>query len=203
MKYYYDTEFDEDGSSIELISIAIVAEDGRQLYRVVEDADWERINKNEWVMEHVIPQLPTLGEPEWQTRETIQREVFKFVHPYQSYGYMTRGMKFVGDPELWAWFGAYDHVALAQLFGKMIDFPGHIPQWTNDLRQEVHRLGNPALPKQKKGEHDALEDALQLKKWADFLAGKFNSKAGTSMEDQVKASNAIKAGACTSGSCGC
>jgi hypothetical protein len=29
MKYYYDTEFIEDGRTIDLISIGIVAEDGR------------------------------------------------------------------------------------------------------------------------------------------------------------------------------
>ncbi|PBC38569.1 hypothetical protein CJ179_38915 [Rhodococcus sp. ACS1] len=184
MRYYYDTEFDEDGTSIELISIAIVAEDGRELYRVVEDADWERINKNQWVMEHVIPLLPTLGEPEWQLKDTIRKEVYDFLYPYQPVPGEVQSIGYVGDPELWAWFGAYDHVVLAQMFGKMAQFPAFIPQWTNDLRQEVHRLKNPALPKQRKGEHDALEDARQVKRWADWLAGKFNSKAGTPMENQ-------------------
>ena len=34
MKYFYDTEFIEDGSTIELISIGVVAEDGREYYAV-------------------------------------------------------------------------------------------------------------------------------------------------------------------------
>src|SRR4051812_11038169 len=34
MKYFYDTEFLEDGQTIELISIGIVAEDGREYYAV-------------------------------------------------------------------------------------------------------------------------------------------------------------------------
>jgi hypothetical protein len=50
-------------------------------------------------------------------------------------------------------------VALAQLFGRMIDLPDGFPMWTNDLRQEVERRGNPALPKQESAEHDALADA--------------------------------------------
>lgn len=30
MRYFYDTEFIEDGHTIELISIGVVAEDGRE-----------------------------------------------------------------------------------------------------------------------------------------------------------------------------
>lgn len=32
MKYFLDTEFHEDGKTIDLISIGIVAEDGREYY---------------------------------------------------------------------------------------------------------------------------------------------------------------------------
>ncbi len=34
MKIFYDAEFIEDGVTIDLISIAMVAEDGRELYAV-------------------------------------------------------------------------------------------------------------------------------------------------------------------------
>ena len=37
--------------------------------------------------------------------------------------------------ELWADWGAYDHVALCQLWGRMIDLPEGVPMWTNDLRR--------------------------------------------------------------------
>lgn len=63
------------------------------------------------------------------------------------------------DPELWAWYAAYDHVALAQLFGRMIDLPDGVPMWTNDLKQEAERLGNPQMPEQAEGHHNALSDA--------------------------------------------
>ena len=39
MKYFIDTEFVDDGKTIDLISIGIVAEDGRELY--VESADFD------------------------------------------------------------------------------------------------------------------------------------------------------------------
>lgn len=63
-------------------------------------------------------------------------------------------------PELWAYFAAYDHVALAQLWGKMIDMPAGIPMYTHDLRQEMDRLGvaSSAVPKPPNA-HDAIADA--------------------------------------------
>jgi hypothetical protein len=77
------------------------------------------------------------------------------------------------EPELWAWYGAYDHVLLAQLFGRMIDLPAGIPMWTNDLQQECHRLGDPQLPERDDDEHHALADArwvrdalAWLQRWA-------------------------------------
>lgn len=68
-------------------------------------------------------------------------------------------------------YGAYDHVVLCQLFGRMIDLPKGFPMWTNDLRQETERLGvNRAadFPVQPDGEHNALADArrdLAVARW--------------------------------------
>ncbi len=74
------------------------------------------------------------------------------------------------DPQLWAWYGAYDHVVYAQLFGRMIDLPDGLPRFTCDLKQEAERLGNPRVPEQETGQHDALEDARHNRVIAQFLA---------------------------------
>ena len=63
------------------------------------------------------------------------------------------------DPQLWAWYGAYDHVVLCQLWGPMIALPDGVPMFTNDLKQEAVRLGDPELPEQPAGVHNALADA--------------------------------------------
>lgn len=47
VRYFYDTEFIEDGQTIELVSIGIVAEDGREYYAVSTDFDPARANP--WV----------------------------------------------------------------------------------------------------------------------------------------------------------
>ncbi|MEI5032456.1 hypothetical protein RB201_04450 [Streptomyces sp. S1A(2023)] len=51
----------------------------------------------------------------------------------------------------------------------MIDLPTGIPMWTNDLRQEAERLGNPQLPEQPSGVHNALADARHNLVRAQFL----------------------------------
>ncbi|MEK0397252.1 3'-5' exoribonuclease, partial [Lactobacillus delbrueckii] len=94
VRYFYDTEFIEDGTTIELISIGIVAEDGREYYAVSTDFDASRANP--WVRENVLEKLPNPQRPEWKPKQTIREEVFAFLTDSDS------------KPELWAWVGAYD-----------------------------------------------------------------------------------------------
>jgi hypothetical protein len=168
MKIFYDTEFIEDGSTqpIDLISIGMVAEDGRELYLVNRDAPWKRIKRNEWLMANVVPKLPQphgdwiLHMPKsWpidfhngavRSRPAIAAAVDEFLTS-------------TPDLELWADYAAYDHVVLAQIFGRMIDLPDGVPMFTHDLQQELRRLGNPPMPNQAAGLHNALDDARHLK----------------------------------------
>jgi hypothetical protein len=159
VKVYYDTEFIEDGRTIDLISIGMVAEDGRELYLVNRDAPWDRIGQHGWLMANVVPHLPDFNDSRVKPKHEIAAEVRRFL------------LDRLGDLELWAWYGAYDFVVLAQLFGRLVDLPSGIPMWTNDLRQEVARLGNPQLPEQDAGVHDALADARHLKSRAEWLSG--------------------------------
>lgn len=173
MKIFYDTEFLEDGRTIQLISIGMVAEDGRELYAVNENINVEslhgRICGHQWLMENVIPSLPLRKSNGHGAHSRLSG-------PYKGWFFLDMDDNTVMPPrmirnqvrdfilatpdvELWAWYAAYDHVALAQLFGRMIDLPEGVPMWTNDLRQEVHRLGNPNLPEQGEGKHNALADA--------------------------------------------
>lgn len=178
-RYWYDTEFLENGSTIELISIGIVSDDGREYYAVNRDAPWKRIYKHAWLMENVVTSLPQIrgdrrnhvsarrnpaaldfDAHEMRDRQQIAGEVRRFMLGGPS------------APELWAWFGSYDHVVLCQLWGTMMDLPDGMPMWTNDLQQEVHRLGNPELPEQESGQHNALADARHLKVMWESVAAK-------------------------------
>lgn len=162
MDIYYDTEFHEDGKTIDLISIGLRAADGGEMYLINKDADWERISAHPWLRENVLPHLPGAWgfemNDQWRPDETDGR-----VHSRKTIAYRVRsfieGYGANRDKhQLWAWYGAYDHVALAQLFGRMIDLPSAIPMHTNDLKTLV---GDERIPEDLRGddEHHALADA--------------------------------------------
>ena len=145
MRYFYDTEFIEDGSTIELVSIGIVAEDGREFYAVSNEFDASCAN--EWVRDNVLNKLPRASHPAWKPLRQIREEAHEF---------LTAGR---GVPELWAWVGAYDHVVFAQLWGDMSGLPKDLPRYTRELKQYWQMAGRPRLPKVPDGNHDALVDA--------------------------------------------
>ena len=59
MKYFIDTEFIDQPYTVDLISIALVAEDGREYYAESDETDWSRASQ--WTLTHVKPQLDGAG----------------------------------------------------------------------------------------------------------------------------------------------
>ncbi len=145
MRYFYDTEFIEDGLTVELVSIGIVAEDGREYYAV--STEFEPSRANAWVRENVLNKLPSPGDAAWKSRATIRQEVLDFITQSS------------GKPQMWAWVGAYDHLVLAQLWGDMAALPRIVPRYTRELKQYWEMAGCPKLPQLPHGNHDALVDA--------------------------------------------
>lgn len=194
--YAYDCEFLEDGRTIELISIGIVCEDGREYYAVNADMPIDRIRRNHWLRKNVLPSLPgkvvvtgvgpgffsldtksTLVKPKW----VIANEVREFLVGDLTPAGEHNGQPFYFDtdlPELWADYGAYDHVALAQLWGPMVDLPEGVPMFTNDLQQALRNA--PAgfvAPEQAEGQHNALADARHVLAVLDALRDAFDTRA--------------------------
>jgi len=163
MRYWFDTEFIEDGKTIDLISIGMVAEDGRELYLLNWECDLTRASL--WVKENVLFQLPLkpTHEPSiggtWLKKQDIVTEIKDFVF---SAGLDTK-------PEFWAYYADYDWVVFCQLFGTMMDLPDSFPMYCLDIKQECDRLGNPKLPELGEGMHNALEDARWNKRAWEFL----------------------------------
>ncbi|MBH0780072.1 polyadenylate-specific 3'-exoribonuclease AS [Nocardia bovistercoris] len=146
MRYFYDCEFIEDGVVIDLVSIGVVCEDGREYYAV--STEFDRSKAGPWVRKFVLPQLPPATSPRWRTRAQIRDDLYQFLVPRPTV-----------QPEMWAWISAYDHVALCQLWGSMIDLPNALPRYTNELRQHWEANGRPTLPPPPPDAHDALADA--------------------------------------------
>jgi hypothetical protein len=161
-RYFYDCEFIEDGRVIDLVSIGVVDEHGREFYAV--STEFDDRNALPWVRRNVLDQLPSPADPAWRSRARIRDELFDFLmEPLRGRGDETM--------ELWAWYAAYDHVALAQLWGQMPALPRAIPRFTKDLRQMWDDIGRPRLPDSVGDRHDALVDARHnLARWEKMLA---------------------------------
>lgn len=148
MRIFFDTEFIEDGETIDLISIGMVRDDGQKFYMENDECDLSQAD--DWLKEHVIPKLGGARG----SRKLIASAIIDFV-----------GEK----PEFWAYYADYDWVVLCQLFGRMIDLPEGWPMYCRDLKQEADRLGIrfPEMPEE--CAHNALEDAL----WAKSMFRRF------------------------------
>lgn len=160
-RYFIDTEFIEDGKTIELISIGIVADSGKELYAISTEFDESKASN--WVKENVIAQLEPKDSDKstlsriWKSRSCIREQILEFVESNQ------------GKPEFWGYYADYDWVVFCQLFGTMMDLPNSFPMYCCDIKQWCDQLSNPKLPEQGEGEHNALADARHNKFMWEFL----------------------------------
>lgn len=150
MKIWFDTEFIEDGKTIDLISIGMVREDGAEYY--AENAQCDLSRAGPWVRENVLPHIGG--------------------HPVQWPALIAKSIReFAGEkPEFWGYYADYDWVVLCQLFGTMMDLPKGWPMYCRDIKQLCDSFGNPRLPEQGNGEHHALADARWNKAAYEFLS---------------------------------
>jgi len=142
-KYFFDTEFYEDGVKIHPISLGMVREDGKELYMEIR---FEEEIVSDWVRDNVVSNL------EWNEADRISSPVAR-----------DRIIEFVGEdpnPEFWAYFADYDWIFMCQLFGTMMNLPSHFPKYCLDLKQYWYHLGKPYVqPPKPQNAHNALADA--------------------------------------------
>lgn len=169
VRYFYDCEFYEDGTTIDLISIAFVCSDGREFYACSTEARLDRVS--DWVRANVLPRLPGYDSHVWMKRRAIADALRAFVRPAPG----------EERAELWSYYADYDHVCLCQLFGTMVQLPKHFPMFTRDLKQLSVDVGSPTHPPEPEDEHNALSDA----RWnADLYALLMAHKGRAAAEDR-------------------
>lgn len=184
--YYMDEEFIDDGKAIDLISIGIVAEDGKELY--LQSCEFQAQMASEWVWQNVYPHLKRCNQPygeqksildelnihkeglcidyrcPWRSRERMRGEIQAFLDPAQ-----------YGTPEFYGWCASYDFVAFCQLWGTMMDLPEGYPHYIRDLQYtlDLYHITDDMLPQQEQGLHNALSDARHIKRlWEAISSGK-------------------------------
>ncbi len=155
MKYFVDTEFvyttGTGGATIYPLSIGVVAEDGREFYRVNEAAIHNtRVTRNlqAFVKEHVIPVL--FKDPAIRDGVTVS--------PLADIANDLRA--FIGDditPQFVGEYAAFDYVVLSTIMGGFDKWPEDWPMHIRDLMQESCPESVSALP------HNALADARAVR----------------------------------------
>lgn len=165
---YLDFEFIEDGKQwlLEPLSLGMVKLTGEELYLQFGDAPFDRAN--DWVQEHVYPNLKEFKwdsntlrwHPDRKTRslwvnKTEARE---------------RILDFIGidTPTFVGYYCDYDWVLFCMLMGNMMNLPDGWPMYCFDIKQFADNLEQRhELPRleQPSENHNALEDA----KWNKVL----------------------------------
>lgn len=160
MRFFLDTEFIESGPyrPVQLISIGIVAEDGREFYAI--SSEYIASDASEWVRDNVLAQLESSEVAPRHKLWRIAEDILRFT------------AKDPGKPEFWGYYADYDWVVFCQIFGTMMDLPKGFPMYCRDIKQLCDDKGNPQLPAQGKGEHNALADARWNKLAWNFLVSK-------------------------------
>lgn len=171
MRYFVDSEFIDDGKTIDLLSIALVCEDGREYY--AQSVEFDPVKANSWIREHVLRHFTVCHrsgkwnldqslyswqrceKPEcpWRRREEIARELATFIAPDR------HAIELVG------WCAGYDWVALCQLYGTMMDIPTSWPHYMRDIQQilDIRGIAESTLPQPTGTAHNALDDARHIK----------------------------------------
>lgn len=163
MIYTFDTEFLDAPAygkpGIDLISIGVVCEDGREFYAETPRPDmwWSLDGSLAWLRENVRPHLT--GAEAQLPHDEIARQLQLFVADGG------------GKPKFFAYVGAYDWVAMMSLFGPLIEKPAGWPMTYLEMKpailgwKDVHDGLDPRVFIDDYGpkgpDHHALADARQ------------------------------------------
>ena len=108
MKIFFDTEFTGLHQGTTLISIGMIAEDGRELYCELNDYDKTQID--DWLKDNVIANLHNTNPI---NTEQLRKAVEGFIEPYDKV-------------EIWSDCLSYDWVLFCQIFGHAFNIPKNV-----------------------------------------------------------------------------
>ncbi len=190
-RYFLDTEFIEGLAKrfetqapifhLDLISIGLVCEDGREFYAIHKD--FRRGLASEWVEENVISKLEDKntisGSHLWMTRNEIYAGICDFMGlefikadaNSQEFGWRVKDDE---EIEIYAYYADYDWVCFCGIFGGMMELPKGMPRWCRDLKQMMWERGMTTEWKRvacpdPEGAHNALVDAKWNLKLYDLI----------------------------------
>jgi len=189
MRYFFDCKCIEDGSTIALIaliSLGLVAEDGRKLYAENSGADLSKAG--EWVAKNVVSELWSrqIDKDRLQFNPWIRDGVVGGVMRYDEIARKVRDFcnpQIYGTPEFWVFYDPESsRYPFRHLIGWLEGLPPEDPMDFRSIKRLWQDLGNPTLPGYKDLTHHALAQAQRNKQSWQFLqdetARLYKDKAG-------------------------
>jgi len=136
MKLFFDTEFTGLYKGTTLVSLGIIAEDGKKFY--AEFTDYDKTQCDDWIKKNVITNTViggnnTLYELHQNmknlivsvgTKKQIRSELLKWLQQYAD-------IQFLSD------VSHYDFVLLIDIFGGAFDLPGNVSAACHDINQDI------------------------------------------------------------------
>lgn len=171
MKYFIDCEFLEKPGTLDLISIGVVAEDGRTFY--AENSEFDLGKMTPWLVENVKPYLRWHGKDAEPLVMCGSSEVYDpGLAVYGEPSVIADKLRHFAEPhtkpEFWGWYCAYDWVAFCWLFGTMMDLPDGYPMYCREI-QTYYDTFEKSTPEPKGTAHNALDDARYHKELHDNI----------------------------------
>lgn len=133
MKLFFDTEFTGLHKDTILVSIGIVAENGKKFYAEFTDFDWEPVHKDKWLLDNVVNKLHYRKRgsektymPDYHigTKASISEMLENWLKQFDE-------VQFVSD------VCHYDFVLLIDLFGGAFDLPKNVSAVCHDINQDI------------------------------------------------------------------
>lgn len=158
MKIFFDTEFTGLQQRTYLLSIGMIAEDGRIFY-----AEYDHPNNfklDDWIKENVIANFT--GENTFDNTANLVERIENFLRPYN-------------EVEMWSDCLAYDWVLFCQLWGGAFGVPKKIYYIPFDICTVMKIKGvDPDINREEYAKmtgvkHNALHDARVIKKCYEKL----------------------------------
>lgn len=180
MRYFIDTEFNDNIDPVGLISLGVVADDGREFYAINESYAGKKSTDpavqscNEWVRINVLPYL-TQDDPKFDPSVVLGP-----THIGDHQFIKNSLQDFVGNdpfPEFWAYYGHYDWYLVTRLWKSFMHLPKRWPTACFDLHQFAKQAGcHRSLPKKLTPQHNALVDARWTKLAFQHVLGLSNTE---------------------------
>lgn len=179
MNLYFDTEFTGLHAGTTLVSIGIVAENGKKFY--AESADYDESQCDDWIKENVLTRTILAGNDALAARLGADENTTVILGGKEDIRHeLTEWLKQFDDVQIISDVCHYDMVLLIDIFGTAFDLPKNVSAVCYDINQDIARhygiFQREAFDKSREGivselygqqiegeKHNALYDAEVIK----------------------------------------